>query len=438
MATLARLFQQDDGSAMADAITRIRARQKESKLASLLSGAYNAEGGNRQALLAQAIGVDPRVGLDAARMLDPQSAGGALGVQSTFVNDQGQRVAIMRDGSVKVLGGNDMGMSQQTISVEGPNGEPVQMTFDKRTGNYRPLSMGGSSALGSQPQPINIQYDGPEEDRAAFEQLVAADAQQPFAPGNYSAKLPQRDVALQQRAWTANTPNPYGNAMPGVGMSAADKAYAQEDAKQRAQLASAPQQAGAAATQAGLVTAAQQAAQVASAPAMATAKSRAEAAAAWPTVKSNAMLMVNTIDGLLKHPGRKSATGASLYNPGNFIPGQPGYDFKAKAKQIEGQAFLQAFNMLRGGGQITEVEGKKATDAMVALDQAQSEGQYEKALKDLRGIAVNAMKTHTEKMQGGSGQQSGKYRVGQVIEHGGKRYRVTGGDMNDPDVEEVR
>ncbi len=29
------------------------------------------------------------------------------------------------------------------------------------------------------------------------------------------------------------------------------------------------------------------------------------------------------------------------------------------------------------------------------------------------------------------------YSVGQVIEHGGKRYRVTGGDMNDPDVELV-
>ncbi len=30
---------------------------------------------------------------------------------------------------------------------------------------------------------------------------------------------------------------------------------------------------------------------------------------------------------------------------------------------------------------------------------------------------------------------TGKYTVGQEIEHGGKRYRVTGGDMNDPDVE---
>lgn len=30
-----------------------------------------------------------------------------------------------------------------------------------------------------------------------------------------------------------------------------------------------------------------------------------------------------------------------------------------------------------------------------------------------------------------------KYEVGQIIEHGGKKYRVTGGDLNDPDIEPV-
>jgi hypothetical protein len=34
--------------------------------------------------------------------------------------------------------------------------------------------------------------------------------------------------------------------------------------------------------------------------------------------------------------------------------------------------------------------------------------------------------------------QGEQYQVGQIIEVGGKRYRVTGGDPNDPDVEEVR
>jgi len=36
---------------------------------------------------------------------------------------------------------------------------------------------------------------------------------------------------------------------------------------------------------------------------------------------------------------------------------------------------------------------------------------------------------------GPTADQGGKYRIGQIIEVNGKQYRVTGGDMNDPDVE---
>lgn len=48
----------------------------------------------------------------------------------------------------------------------------------------------------------------------------------------------------------------------------------------------------------------------------------------------------------------------------------------------------------------------------------------------LSGAALNALK--------GSGSGGKKYEVGQVIDRGGKRYRVTGGDPSDPDVEEVK
>lgn len=34
--------------------------------------------------------------------------------------------------------------------------------------------------------------------------------------------------------------------------------------------------------------------------------------------------------------------------------------------------------------------------------------------------------------------QNNKYSMGQIIEHGGKKYRVTGGDLNDPEVELVQ
>lgn len=55
--------------------------------------------------------------------------GGATGVQSTYVNGQGQRVAILRDGSTRVLGDNDQGMANQTVSITGPDGKDRQFTF---------------------------------------------------------------------------------------------------------------------------------------------------------------------------------------------------------------------------------------------------------------------------------------------------------------------
>lgn len=80
-------------------------------------------------------------------------SGGTQGrVQSTYVDGDGNRVAIMADGTQKILGANDSGMSQQTISIPGSDGRPRQFTFDKRTGNYVPAGEGGSSsALGAPP-----------------------------------------------------------------------------------------------------------------------------------------------------------------------------------------------------------------------------------------------------------------------------------------------
>ncbi len=53
----------------------------------------------------------------------------------------------------------------------------------------------------------------------------------------------------------------------------------------------------------------------------------------------------------------------------------------------------------------------------------------------LTGAAARAM--GGTRAAGGSGGGQ-KYDVGQIVERGGKRYRVTGGDPSDPDVEEVK
>jgi len=99
----------------------------------------------------------------------------------------------------------------------------------------------------------------------------------------------------------------------------------------------------------------------------------------------NAQLAV--IDKALDHPGRKAATGLSgVLDPRNYIAGTQPRNFQVVLDQINGAAFLQAFESLKGGGQITEVEGKKATDAIARLNRAQGDDEFEQSLVDLRGV----------------------------------------------------
>jgi hypothetical protein len=86
------------------------------------------------------------------------------------------------------------------------------------------------------------------------------------------------------------------------------------------------------------------------------------------------------------HPGFSDLVGAT-YKPGfRFIPGTHAADFQALLDQVKGGAFLQAFNSLKGGGQITEVEGKKATDAITRMSMSQSEGEFIKAAREYQDV----------------------------------------------------
>ncbi|MDA8788852.1 hypothetical protein N9M91_02130 [Porticoccaceae bacterium] len=56
--------------------------------------------------------------------------------------------------------------------------------------------------------------------------------------------------------------------------------------------------------------------------------------------------------------------------------------------QVAGKTFMQAYQGLKGGGQITEVEGRKAQDAIARLGtQTMSDSDYINAIRELRDIA---------------------------------------------------
>ncbi len=132
-------------------------------------------------------------------------------------------------------------------------------------------------------------------------------------------------------------------------------------------------------------------------------KAQAENQQGFGQAEATANQILGVIDQAISHPGRGYATGASSMLP--ILPGTNAADFNAVLDQIKGQAFLQAFESLKGGGQITEVEGQKATQAIARLDRAQSEGEFVKSLQELRGIVSGGLERARRKA-GPAGRQS--------------------------------
>ena len=89
--------------------------------------------------------------------------------------------------------------------------------------------------------------------------------------------------------------------------------------------------------------------------------------------------------------GRDPAEGFTDYVgagfPGmRFLEGSDAASYERRQLQIEGKTFLEAFESLRGGGAITEVEGAKGQQAISRMNKAQSEVEYIKAARKLQEV----------------------------------------------------
>ena len=104
---------------------------------------------------------------------------------------------------------------------------------------------------------------------------------------------------------------------------------------------------------------------------------------------------LNVIDQLIASPGLGGIVGIRGKLP--IIPGTDAAKSNALAEQIEGQAFLQAFQSLKGAGAITETEGKKASAAIARLNRSQSKTDFVQGLNELRGILVETKARAAEK-----------------------------------------
>lgn len=128
-------------------------------------------------------------------------------------------------------------------------------------------------------------------------------------------------------------------------------------------------------------------------------KERGEVAATLPAVEAASQRAIDTVQAIRNHPGKRWGVGAAGILPG--IPGTQQRGFVTLVDQAKGQAFLEAFNSLRGGGQITEAEGRKATDALARLDRAQTQEDFDAALRDYEEVIRNGLEAARRKAGGG-------------------------------------
>lgn len=102
-----------------------------------------------------------------------------------------------------------------------------------------------------------------------------------------------------------------------------------------------------------------------------------------PQARLNAQETLQAIDELYNHPALATSVGKrGLFN--RRIPGSAEYGFDVRLRQLQGKVFSKAYETLKGGGQITEIETAKAEQALARLDAAQDEQDFREALIDFR------------------------------------------------------
>jgi hypothetical protein len=98
------------------------------------------------------------------------------------------------------------------------------------------------------------------------------------------------------------------------------------------------------------------------------------------------------------HPGLSKATGLGG-GVMRFFAGTEGKNFEIRHKEVLSQAFLDAFEALKGGGAITEKEGEKATSARTRMDLAQSKEEYISAAREYQAVLKRGVETARARMQ---------------------------------------
>lgn len=113
----------------------------------------------------------------------------------------------------------------------------------------------------------------------------------------------------------------------------------------------------------------------------------------------SANMLVGLIDTALTHPGLDRAVGRFDNLLPNTLQTQDAVDFRVRLEQLQGNAFMQAYQSLKGAGPITDIEGQKATNAQARLNAAQSEEAMRAAMAEMRQLILERKAKIEAKMQ---------------------------------------
>lgn len=107
------------------------------------------------------------------------------------------------------------------------------------------------------------------------------------------------------------------------------------------------------------------------------------------------------------HPGFENYVGTTWKPGARFVEGSDASDFEKRLNQTIGGAFLQAFESLKGGGAITEIEGRKATDAITRMHKSQSEAEFVTAAREFQNVVRTGVENARKKAGGMQGVPAG-------------------------------
>jgi hypothetical protein len=129
-------------------------------------------------------------------------------------------------------------------------------------------------------------------------------------------------------------------------------------------------------------------------------KAQAEAQTKQSVAVQTGGTALQLIERMKTHPGLDGAVG-NVYGrlPDIALFGEA-RNFEAMRKQVTGGAFLEAYKTLQGSGQITEIEGAKATEAIARMDRAQTKDGFLQALDDYEAVIRAGMDRAQRQAQG--------------------------------------